>query len=158
MTQWDSSWPELATEDDRHRLFSYVENRFGIPERLFDDYLLFKRKKSWSLLRYIPRFTVVSQLKIAKIGLKAFQKVGAFVKPTTRMIQIFGTAATKARFEIDEGQLQSLLAGEELRVDLDLDKGYVILELRENRILGFGFFINGRVRSQIPRKQLTKVL
>jgi NOL1/NOP2/fmu family ribosome biogenesis protein len=135
-----------------------MENRFGIPGRLFENYLLFKRKKSWRLLKNIPRDAEVSKLKVTKIGLKAFEKVGAFVKPTTRMIQIFGESATKARVEIDEEQLVGLLAGEELRVDLDLDAGYVILVLRKNRILGLGFFINGRVRAQIPRKQLTQVL
>jgi NOL1/NOP2/fmu family ribosome biogenesis protein len=135
-----------------------MENRFGISGRLFDDYLLFKRKKSWRLLRNIPQVTGVSQLKVTKIGLKAFEKVGTFVKPTTRMIQIFGASATKARVEVDEEQLVRLLAGEELRVDLDLDTGYVILALRKNRILGLGFFINGRVSGQIPRIQLTKVL
>jgi NOL1/NOP2/fmu family ribosome biogenesis protein len=135
-----------------------MENRFGIPGRLFENYLLFKRKKSWRLLKNIPRDAEVSKLKVTKIGLKAFEKVGAFVKPTTRMIQIFGESATKARVEIDEEQLVGFLAGEELRVDLDLDAGYVILVLRKNRILGLGFFINGRVRAQIPRKQLTQVL
>ncbi len=78
------------------------------------------------------------------------------MKPTTRMIQIFGHTATKARLEINERQLQRLLAGDELPFDLDLDKGYVILTLRDNLILGFGLFINGRVRSQIPRKELRK--
>ena len=135
-----------------------MENRFGIPGRLFDNYLLFKRKKSWRLLKNIPQDTDVSQLKVTKIGLKAFEKVGAFVKPTTRMIQIFGASATKARVEVDEAQLVRLLAGEELRVDLDLDTGYVILALRQNRILGLGFFINGRVRALIPRRQLLQVL
>jgi NOL1/NOP2/fmu family ribosome biogenesis protein len=146
----------LVTEGDRHHLFSYLERRFGIPETLFNDYLLFKRKKSWRLLRYAPQVPYISQLKVSKMGLKAFQKVGSFVKPSTRMIQIFGTAATKARLELDTGQLLKLLDGEELPINLDLDSGYVILALSENRILGVGFYINGTVRSQIPRKQLKR--
>ncbi len=100
------------------------------------------------------QIVAASKLKVSKAGLKAFQRVGAFVKPTTRMIQVFGHAATKARFEINEEQLARLLAANELNVDLGLDKGYVILTLRQNRILGLGFFINGKLRSQIPRKQL----
>lgn len=70
------------------------------------------------------------------------------------MIQIFGGAANRARLEIDTPQLIKLLAGEALYVDLAVEKGYMILSLGENRILGLGFFINGRVRSQIPRKEL----
>lgn len=148
----------MAREDERHSLFSYLEERFGIPEKLFDDYLFFKKKNSWWLLRRIAHIELASQLKVSKVGIKAFQRVGAFVKPTTRMIQIFGSAATKARLEIDIPQLKRLVAGEELTVEVDLDKGYVILCLGESRILGLGFFINGRVRSQIPRKELRQAM
>jgi NOL1/NOP2/fmu family ribosome biogenesis protein len=155
---WDSSWPELANKDERHRVFSYLEGRFGIPEKLFDGYLLFKRKKSWLLMREAPQIYSASQLKVSKVGLKAFQRIGGFLKPTTRIIQIFGHTATKARLEIDERQLQRLLAAGELPFDLDLDNGYVILALRDNRVLGLGLFINGKVRSQIPRKELRKAM
>jgi len=148
----------LAREDERHSLFSYLEERFGIPEKLFDDHLFFKKKNSWWLLRRVAHIELASQLKVSKVGIKAFQRVGAFVKPTTRMIQIFGGAANRARLEIDAPQLIKLLAGEALYVDLAVEKGYMILSLGENRILGLGFFINGRVRSQIPRKELRQAM
>jgi NOL1/NOP2/fmu family ribosome biogenesis protein len=114
----------------------------------------------WKAGLGFPRrcLTTISQLKITEMGLKAFQKVGAFVKPTTRMIQVFGHAATKARLEIDEKQLRRLLAGEELPIDLNLDKGYVILSIGINQILGLGLIINGKVRSQIPRKELRQAM
>ena len=144
----------MAGEDERHSLFSYLEGRFGIPEKLFDHYLLFASRDNWWLLRSSSQIEIALPLKVSRVGLKAFRKVGAFVKPTTRMIQIFGSFATKARLEIDTCQLIRLLAGEALHVDLDMGKGYVILSLGENRIVGLGFFINGRVRSQISRKEL----
>lgn len=99
-----------------------------------------------------------AQLKVSKVGLKAFQKVGAFVKPTTRMIQLFGYAATKARLEIDAEQLQRLVDNEDLPMDLDLDKGYVILILGRDIILGLGFYGHGKVKSQIPRKELRRAM
>jgi NOL1/NOP2/fmu family ribosome biogenesis protein len=148
----------LASEDERHSLFSYLEDRFGIPEGLFHDYLLFEKKTSWWLLKSVPQVALASQLKVRKVGLKAFKKVGAFIKPSTRMIQVFGPAATKARLEIDIRQLKRLLAGEEIPLDLDLGKGYIILELGTNRILGLGLFIDGKVRSQIPRKELRQAM
>ncbi|MCP4666800.1 MAG: hypothetical protein GY849_10575, partial [Deltaproteobacteria bacterium] len=104
----------MAGKDERRRLLSSLEVRFGIPENVFDHYFLFKGKKSWSLLKNIPHGTPASQLKVAKAGMRAFQKVGAFVKPTTRMIQIFGHYATRGKLEIDESQLSRLLAGDEL--------------------------------------------
>ena len=86
--------------------------------------------------------------------MRAFQEIGEFVKPTTRFIQIFGTAATRARLEIGKEQLQRLLEGQELPVDLGLSTGYVILTLSGHQVLGLGLFIDGKVRSQIPRKEL----
>lgn len=157
--QWDSSWPELEEESERRRIFSYMEDRFGIPEKVFDDYLLFKRKGSWQFINNgVLHAVSASQLKVSKVGLRAFQKIGKFVKPTTRLIQVFGTAATKARIEINDEQLARLVAGEELSMDMDLDTGYVILVQGNKRILGLGFFINGRVRSQIPKKELRKAM
>ena len=107
-------------------------------------------------MKNAPQIALAAQLKVSKVGLKAFQRVGAYVKPTTRMIQAFGHTATKARVEIDEKRLQRLLAGEALPMDLDVGKGYVILGLEKDLILGLGFYGQGRVRSQLPRKELLK--
>jgi NOL1/NOP2/fmu family ribosome biogenesis protein len=148
----------LASEDERHYLFGYLEERFGIPEDLFKEYLLFRRKQSWQLIKSVPQISTAAQLKVIKVGLRAFRKVGAFVKPTTRMIQMFGHRATKTKLEIDEEQLAILLSGEELSVDLAIDRGYLILTLKGKRVLGLGFFINGRVRSQISRKELRQAM
>ena len=137
-------------------MLGYLEERFGIPQRIFDEYLFFRRKNSWQLIKRANYFREASTLKVSKVGLRAFQRVGAFVKPTTRMIQMFGHRATKAVMEIDEKQLAVLLSGERLTADLSMDKGYVILKLKNNRILGLGFFISGVVTSQISRKELKK--
>jgi NOL1/NOP2/fmu family ribosome biogenesis protein len=151
---WDSSWPELAGEDDRRQVFSRVERRFGISESVFDSYLLFKRKRSWWLLRNTPLLQSASRFKVAGIGLRAFQQVGKYVKPSTRMIQMFGHLATKASVEMDEVQLHKLLGGDSLNVESDMEDGYVILSF-EGCILGLGLLIDGRIHSQIPRKELS---
>jgi len=148
----------LASEDERRCLFGYLKERFGIPEDIFKEYLLFRRKKSWQLIKNVNQVTYASILKVSKVGVRAFQKVGAYVRPTTRIIQIFGHKATKAKFEIDEEQLAILLSGEKLSVDLGIDKGYVILTLKDNRILGLGFFVNGSVSSQLSHKELRQAM
>jgi hypothetical protein len=153
-TLWDSSWPELAEEAERHGILSNFEKRFGIPERAFDSYLLLKGRRSWWLLKKFPQGTVASTFKVARAGLRAFQKVGAFVKPTTRMIQIFGHEAVRGKVEIDENQLSRLLTEKPLSIDLDIEAGYVILFLGSDHILGMGLFREGLVHSQIPQKEL----
>ena len=88
------------------------------------------------------------------VGMKAFQKVGAFVKPTTRFIQAIGSRATRSRLDLGEEGLQELL--KKGTVDLpntDLKEGYVIL-CRGDYVLGLGLYIRGRLKSQIPRKHL----
>jgi len=144
----------LVRDDERHYLFSYLEGRFGIPENVFDDYLMFKRKQGWMIFNNAPHIRLASRLKISKMGMRAFHRVSSFVKPTTKMIQSFGQEATKARLGINEEQLLKLLAGDSIPVNLDLDDGYVILDLEKRWILGLGLLINGRVRSQLPRKEL----
>ncbi len=148
----------MAGEDDRHNIFSYIENRFGIPEALFDDYLLFSTKRSWVLIKNATQIAWAAQLKVSKVGLRAFQRVGNFVKPTTRFIQTFGRFASKAKLQINMGQLQTLLEGGEIPVDLKLDNGYVILSTEEDRVLGLGFLINGKIRSQLPKKEIRSVM
>ena len=152
-TRWDSSWPGLAEADDRNALFDYMAERFGIPAAAFDNYLLFKKQKSWWLLRRSSALAAASQLKVTSVGLRAFQRVGAYVKPTTRMIQIFGKWATRARIELDREQLRTLLDGQVVSQEMNMENGYVILCLH-GQILGLGLYVNGRMHSQIPHKDL----
>ena len=85
--------------------------------------------------------------------MKAFQRVGQFIKPTTRAIQVFGILATKAVVHLQEGQLQHLLNSKDLFVDTTLEDGYVILALG-GHVLGLGLMIKGRVRLQIRKSDL----
>lgn len=135
-------------------LFSYLYERFGIPEKLFREYLLFKQKTGWFLLHSSALLEDISRIKVSKVGLRSFRKVGQFVKPTTRFIQSFGRFATKRVCCLSRDNLFRLVAGEEIPVDQDYKKGYVILANDETYILGVGFYINGKIRSQLPGNQL----
>ena len=153
-TRWDSSWPELAEEGDRVSLLSYMEKRFGIPAADFEDTLLFKHQQSWWLLKKSPFIPLPGGLKVSMVGMKAFQKVGAFIKPTTRLIQVFGRRATKSRRKLTEKELQALVREGEFNLpQSEVEDGYVILSL-EDQVLGLGLQIHGKLKSQIPRKDL----
>jgi len=144
----------LAERADQRRIFSYLEQRFGISQTHFADYLLFRSRKSWFLITNTAYVFSVSQLKVSQAGLRAFQRVGEFLKPTTRFIQAFGRLATRAKLHIDLPQLQALLEGKKIHVDISLDNGYVILAVGENRVLGLGLYIDHMVSSQLPRKEI----
>ena len=139
----------MAGEGDRTFLLSYMYDRFGIPRNIFDGYLLFTKKKTFWFLAGSSLISAVSHLKIKRLGIKAFQEIGSFIKPTTRFIQSFGSMATKAIFNIDENQLKELLNGEYLLMEENLENGYVILSFK-GQVLGLGLLINRKVRSQLP--------
>lgn len=94
-----------------------------------------------------------SNLKVMVVGMKVFQEVGEFIKPTTRFIQMFGHTATRATLEINKQELKDLVEGKFLPVAMDADNGYVILSI-EGRILGLGLLIDGSIRTQIPHKEI----
>lgn len=153
-TQWDSSWPELANERERYRIFSYLEERFGIEEEIFDNFLIFRKQSAWWLLKDTPLISKAAKLKVWKIGLKVFREVGHFIKPTTRFIQAFGYRATRGIMAIDEEDLKKILDGGNIPSEAGTDNGYVIISLHGN-ILGLGLLIDGMVRSQIPKKEIS---
>ena len=130
-----------------------MRERFGISADIFDNYIMFMKKRSFWFVNKSRLISEISHLKIKRLGIKAFQEVGSFIKPTTRIIQYFGHMATKAVFNIDEKQLKQLIDGEYLPFSDDLDNGYVILSLN-GQILGLGLLIKGEVRSQLPSEDV----
>ena len=130
-----------------------MNDRFGISPDLFDSYLLFKKKKTFWFMKSSGLIPNVSHLKIQRLGIKAFQEVGSFMKPTTRIIQYFGGMATKAVIDLEDNQLKNLLKGEYLPVNMGLENGYIILSYKE-QVLGLGLLIDGKVRSQLPVKDV----
>lgn len=127
-----------------------MEERFGIPQSTWEGYLLFCRRRSWWLLADSSHVQRACRLKVSAVGLKAFEKVGAFVKPTTRFIQVFGKTATKGKIEISEEQFESLKQGEATPVACRIENGYAIIAMGGN-IIGLGLLINGVLHSQLRR-------
>jgi NOL1/NOP2/fmu family ribosome biogenesis protein len=143
----------LAKENERHDLFAGLESRFGISEGIFEDYYLFKKKDAWWLLKKSECVVSASSLKIWKAGIKAFQKIGNFVKPTTRIIQQFGKFATRSILEINNDAISLFMKNKVFPVNMELENGYVILSMN-GVILGLGLLVNGTIISQIPAKEL----
>jgi NOL1/NOP2/fmu family ribosome biogenesis protein len=96
--------------------------------------------------------TLPVRLKVSQVGLKAFDKVGKYLKPTTRMIQIFGHDATKGVYQLSGDEFENLLRGEPVEVDKAMEEGFVILRLREH-VLGVGLLMQGRITSRIRQSE-----
>jgi hypothetical protein len=156
-TQWDSSWPRFADEHERRLVFSYLEGRFGIREQAFADFDWFSRGKSWWLLRKTARSRLPVRLKVNQVGLKAFDRVGKYLKPSTRMVQLFGHHATKGFYRLREGEFETLLRAEPLEVGSIMEEGFVILRL-EDHILGLGLLFRGTITSRIRQSEAERML
>jgi NOL1/NOP2/fmu family ribosome biogenesis protein len=136
-------------------LLGYVEERFGIACSVFDDFMLLKTSRSWHLLSRSAHFEQAVRLKSVQAGLKAFERVGSFIKPATRFIQIFGPYATKKVVEIDRLELRSLLSGGSIPAGHGWEEGYVILTVDGYGIIGLGLLVGGRIRSQLRARELS---
>jgi NOL1/NOP2/fmu family ribosome biogenesis protein len=144
----------LAGEGERAELFQYLKERFGIPGTSFDGFLLFRAGKSWWLLRNSAHLGTASRLKIHSYGLKAFETVGRFVKPTTRFVQLFGPLASKSLVRLTDREFHSLLAGEGIQAAEPMENGYVLLMLDGRTIVGLGLLIRGTIRLQVRKSDL----
>jgi hypothetical protein len=154
---WDSSWPRFADEDERRLLFSYLEGRFGIHEQAFADFHLFSRRKSWWLLRKTMSQNLPVSLKVSQVGLKAFDRVGKYLKPATRMVQLFGHLATRGMFGLTDLELEKLLRAEPLEVMSNMEDGFVILRCREH-VLGVGLLMQGKITSRIRQSEARQMV
>jgi NOL1/NOP2/fmu family ribosome biogenesis protein len=150
---WGSSWPALAGEDERERILGYLDTRFGIPEETFRDYLFFRTRDTWRILRRSVFLARASRLRVEVVGLRAFHEIGPYLKPTTRLIQVFGHEAVRSRFELLPEDLEHLVQGGEIPLESYLEDGYVILCLKRLP-LGVGLVIRGQLRSQIPKSEI----
>jgi NOL1/NOP2/fmu family ribosome biogenesis protein len=156
-TLWDSSWPRFASEDERRLLFSYLEERFGIHENAFADFELFSRRKSWWLFRKTADVNLPVRLKVTQVGLRAFDKVGKYLKPANRLMQLFGHHARRGVYRITDDEFEKLLRGEPLEVEKPMEEGFVILSLRE-QVLGVGLLMQGTITSRIRQSELQRMV
>lgn len=78
------------------------------------------------------------------------------MKPTTRLIQLFGREATRSVMDLSDEEFRSLMGGEGIPCPLEIGDGYVILSLK-GHVLGLGLLIRGVVRSQIRKSYLQQI-
>lgn len=136
---------------------AYLEERFGIHEGVFTEFDLFGRRKTWWLLRKRASSNLPVRLKVSQVGLKAFDRVGRYLKPSTWMIQIFGHHATKGIYHLTEREFETLLKGDPLMVDSTMEEGFVILRLMDH-VLGIGLLSQGKLTSRIRRSEAERMV
>jgi len=138
-------------------VLGYLWERFGISPSNFDGFEMLETGKSWWLVRKSAYLELSSRYKVFACGMKAFQRVGRFIKPTTRLMQLFGREATRAIVEITGEELRSFARGEGIPCNLQLENGYVLLRMYGQYDLGLGLLIRGKVQLQIRKGDLQQI-
>lgn len=151
--RWDSSWPVLVPEPQRSNILGFFEARFGIPLLTFADFHLLARRKVYGILPTSAPVATFARLKVHHTGLPVLRHIRQHLKPTTAALQRFGEQARRNVLELSTVQMIALFHTAELSLHLDLDPGYVVLR-HAGHILGCGLYTPGRLRSQIPSRQV----
>ena len=97
------------------------------------------------------------RLKVNQVGLKAFDKVGKYLKPATRMIQLFGHHATKGVHRLTDDEFEKLLRGEPVEAGRAMEDGFVILRLGKH-VLGVGLLMQGTITSRIRQSDAEQMV
>jgi hypothetical protein len=151
--QWDSSWPVLVPEPQRSNILGYFEARFGIPLATFADFYLLARRKVYDILPASAPVATFARLKVHHTGLPVLRHIRQHLKPTTGALQRFGGQARRNVLDLSTDQMIALFHTTALSLHLDLVPGYVVLR-HAGHILGCGLYTPGRLRSQIPSRQV----
>ncbi len=135
-------------------VLKYFEERFGIPESLFDEFGIYAGPKGRV---YLGPKKLPGKPDIVSPGLLIARAESA-VKPTTNFLQLFGKHATKNIISLSKEQAVSYAKGEDLRISSEND-GYIIAEYSGN-FLGCGMLKSGILINQIPKakRQLVKYI
>ncbi len=91
-------------------------------------------------------------------GIKAFHRVGTFIKPTTRLAQCFGHLASRCVIDVSRAELKKLVLGDRLHREMPFGDGYVLLRLDGMAVVGVGLWVKGHLISQIPKKEVREAM
>jgi NOL1/NOP2/fmu family ribosome biogenesis protein len=142
----------------REELLDFWDERYAIAPETFENYSFWEKGggKLW-----VFRGEVASPLEAEALGMTFLRTRQEHWKPTTNAVQRFGRDAEKNVVELDDAEARRFVAGEDQHVDWDGDWGYLIAahELAgEREPLGVGLFIDGELRSQVPKGRRRELL
>ena len=135
----------------RREVLDFWGERYGIAPETFEGYSFWEKGggKLWAF-----RGEMAGPLEIEALGMMFLRTRQEHWKPTTDAVQRFGRHARRNVVELDGQAAQRFVAGEDQPVDWDGDWGYLVVAhtiAGEREPLGVGLFIDGELRSQVPK-------
>jgi NOL1/NOP2/fmu family ribosome biogenesis protein len=141
----------------RQEVLDFWDERYGIAPDTFAAYSLWEKGagKVWAF-----RGEVESPMTIEALGMMFLRTRQEHWKPTTDAVQRFGTHAKENVIELDDDEARRFVAGTDQHVAWDGDWGYLVAAhdiAGEREPLGVGLFIDGELRSQVPKGRRREV-
>ena len=132
------------------RVLDYLESRFGIPRKVFDDYAIIALKDVWIASKECGEFEIRA---FSRRGIRLARIFPRGIKFTTAAMQIFGKFATRNVVQLeDEEHLEKMLRGEDIKIgELDsVQEGQVIVKWGDD-VIGSAIYRDGKLKNQIPK-------
>ncbi len=146
-------FPEKVEKEERQKVLSYLEERFGIPSKTFDHYSILKGVSNYWLFSETELLPKLKFFQIQTVGLLFLRKVSKYLKPTSVFLQRFGYLANKNIISLSHKELTILKEKKKLFKEFPIEPGYVILK-DKNWILGCGLYVDGKLISHLEPKVL----
>ena len=142
---------------DRKELLGFLEERFGLNVELFKDLEFFERSKGRVFAINKEAAEVINSVKPVTAGL-LFCRAHGSIKPTSNIIQIFGSKATKNVLSLDNKQAKEFIQGFDLQIEntWSCQNGYVIVNYNSYP-LGVGLLKDQNLKNMLNKAKRTNV-
>lgn len=135
-----------------HKGLNYLKERFEVA---LDDLkgleLIERHEDLWLASEESTNYDVETR------GIRALRATGMGLKPTTYLLQYLEEEISRNLVEISDEECGKLLARKDM-IPRDMkEEGYVALKY-EGRVLGCGFYKNGKISSRIPKGRSNELL
>jgi hypothetical protein len=136
-----------------------LEERFGVPGRVMEEWLVFSTGSVLWGLRDAPHLDgVLAAIRFERTGIPLLRKAGKNWKPTTVALQVVGGFITRNLLEMSREELSLLIAEGEVRgTQTGVEQGYVALSGPDG-VVGCGLYLDpdgehpeGLLISQLPK-------
>lgn len=135
----------------RKAVLDWWDERYGVSPETFEGYSFWEKgaRKIWAFFGDTD-----APIAIEALGITFLRTRQEHWKPTTDAAQRFGRDATQNVVKIGRDEARKFVAGEDQQVNWDGEWGYLIVAhdiAGEREPLGVGLYIDGELRSQIPK-------
>lgn len=136
------------SESEEAQAAEYLKNRFGIDIDELDYALKERSGDIWLVSKQVKQ--IDDDLSVETYGVRAIRFLKIGLKPTTYLLQLLEDEIEKNIFELEEDELKTLLAREDM-IPADFEEdGYVALKYG-GRVIGCGFYKDDVVSSRVPK-------